>query len=442
MSAPADMTAGATGGPTHLTPRTRNDAADRSWATPATATAGESAPREEAGHPGAPEAPFPVWGLLALFTAAFSAVMTELLPAGLLPRMSADLGVPQSRVGYLVTGYALASFLTAVPVTAALRGLRRRPVLVGALAGFAVCNAVTALSSAYALTFAARMLAGVMGGTMWAMLAGYAARMVPARRRGRAIAVVLAGITVALSLGVPAGTAAAAAFGWRAGFAGLAALPMLLIAWVAAKVPDFPGERATGAAPHRVAAVPGVRAVLAVTLVLLPAHQAMYTYVAPFAARAGVGDAGLVLLVFGVATVAGIWVVGALVDRFLRPALLASLALVAAAMLVLGLAGRTPLVVLVAVAVWGAAFGGAPTLLQTALVDASGPANADVATSLQTTVYNAGIAAGSLAGGVVLEGAGAGALPWTALPLLLAALVIVAAGRRHAFPARRPAHWP
>ncbi|MFD9218989.1 hypothetical protein ACFWDI_02885 [Streptomyces sp. NPDC060064] len=90
---------------------------------------------------------------------------------------------------------------------------------------------------------------------------------------------------------------------------------------------------------------------------------------------------------------------------------------------------------------WGAAFGGAPTLLQTALVDISHPANADVATSLQATVHNVGIVAGSPAGGVVLEssGAGAGALPWTALPLVAAALATVSAVRGHAFPAtRRP----
>jgi predicted MFS family arabinose efflux permease len=91
------------------------------------------------------------------------------------------------------------------------------------------------------------------------------------------------------------------------------------------------------------------------------------------------------------------------------------------------------------VALWGAAFGGAPTLLQTALVDASGPASADVATALQTTVYNVGIAAGSLAGGVVLDGTGAAALPWVTLAFTVAALVTVALARRHAFPRERPA---
>jgi predicted MFS family arabinose efflux permease len=92
-------------------------------------------------------------------------------------------------------------------------------------------------------------------------------------------------------------------------------------------------------------------------------------------------------------------------------------------------------VLLGSVAVWGVAFGGAPTLIQTALVNASGPEHADVATSLQTTVYNAGIAGGSFTGGLALSGWGAGALPWTALPLIAGALVTVLLGSRYAFPA-------
>ncbi|MFE4172274.1 MFS transporter [Streptomyces sp. NPDC056909] len=388
------------------------------------------------GHPG-----LPLWGLLALFTAAFTAVMTELLPAGLLPDMSRSLGVSESRVGFLVTGYAAASFLAAIPLTAVLRGLRRRPVLMGTLAGFALCNAVTALSSDYALTFGARLMAGVMGGTLWAMLAGYAARMVPAERRGRAIAIVLAGITVALSFGIPADTALARLLGWRAAFGTVAMAAVVLVAWVAWRVPDFPGEPASERFPlWRIAAMPGIRTVLAITLLLLLGHQAMYTYMAPFTERSGLGSgrAGLVLFVFGLATVGGIWLVGVLIDRHPRPTLLGALALIAAAMLALGLFGRDPVVLLAAVAAWGVAFGGAPTLLQTALVRISGPGRADVATSMQTTVYNAGIAAGSLAGGVVLEsaGTGAGALPWTTLPLIAVALATVTAARRHAFPAR------
>ncbi|WP_093906155.1 MFS transporter [Streptomyces sp. cf386] len=377
-------------------------------------------------------------GLLALSAAAFTAVLTELLPAGLLPLMAPALGVSEAQVGFLVTGYAVASFAGAIPLTVLLRGLPRRPVLIGTLLGFAAANAVVALSSSYGLTFAARLVAGLTGGALWAMLVGYAARMVPAERRGRAIAIVLAGITLALSLGVPAGTALAEALGWRTAFGALAGLAVLLVGWVRWRVPGFPGEPPGARLPlGRVALLPGIPVVLSVTLLLLLGHQVMYTYVAPFAAHAGFGRTGLVLLVFGAATVAGIWLTGVLVDRRPRPTLLGALALCAAVMLVLGSFADSPAVLLTCVALWGVAFGGAPTLIQTALVDASGPAHADVATSLQTTVYNAGIAAGSLTGGVALEHLGAGALPWTSLPLIAGAFVTVALGRRHAFPAVR-----
>ena len=153
---------------------------------------------------------------------------------------------------------------------------------------------------------------------------------------------------------------------------------------------------------------------------------------APFAP----GRTSLVLLVFGGATVAGIWITGIVADSHLRPALLTSLTLIAVAMLILGVAARATAALLAAAALWGMAFGGAPTLLQTALVDASGPARADVATALQTTVYNVGIAAGSLAGGLVLGGAGAAALPWVTLAFTAAALGTAATGRAAApFPA-------
>src|ERR1700704_4883793 len=106
---------------------------------------------------------FPWAGLLALATAAFTDVTTDLLPAGLLPQLSSGLHVPEARAGLLVSAFAVASALAAIPVTAALRGLPRRPVLQAVLGGFALLDAVTAISPWYPLTFAARLLAGGMG---------------------------------------------------------------------------------------------------------------------------------------------------------------------------------------------------------------------------------------------------------------------------------------
>lgn len=359
---------------------------------------------------------FPLFGLLALATAAFTDVVTDLLPAGLLPQMSASLHVSDARIGLLVSAFAIASAVAAIPVTAVLRGLPRRAVLIGALAGFALCNAATAVSPSYLLTLVIRLVAGVMGGTLWSMLAGYAARMVPAERRGRALAIVLGGITVALCLGIPAGTALAAAAGWRVCFGLLAGLALVVAVWARWKLPWLPGSADDSrVAVRSVMFLPGIRAVLAVTVLLLTGHQVLYTYIAPYLRSAGLGRVSLVLLVFGMATIAGVWLAGVGADQHLRSGLLLALAAVVIAMA--GLEVHIPVVLLGGVVLWGAAYGAAPTLLQMALIGASGPANADVATAMQTTVYNVGIAAGSL---------------------VAAALAVVLGARWHAFPGRAP----
>jgi predicted MFS family arabinose efflux permease len=375
--------------------------------------------------------PLPWAGLLALAAAAFIDVVTDLAPAGMLPGMSASLGAPRGDIGLLVSGYAAASALGAIPLTALTRGLPRRPVLCSVLTGFAILNAITAVSPGYLLALACRLLAGVLGGVLWAMLAPAAARLAPAGRRGRAVAIVLAGITVALALGIPAAAALAAQLGWRTVFGLLAVLAAIDAAWVRAAVPRRPGEIAARRPPlARVTARPGVRSMLTVTLLLLSGHQALYTYLALFARRSGIPEAAIVLFVFGLFTLGGVTAAGILADRHLRPALLGALSLLAAVFLTLGCAAGLAVATYVAVACWGLAFGAAPALIQIALINAAGPAGSDVATALQTTVYNIGIATGSLAGGLALDYSGAGTLPWVALPLVVSALLVAFGARR------------
>src|SRR5689334_6473626 len=155
--------------------------------------------------------------LLALTTAAFVTVLTEALPAGVLPGMSAGLGVGESAAGPAVTVYARGPALTAIPLAAATATWSRKRLLLAGVAGFAVANTVTALSASYPLTMIARFVAGVAAGVVWALLAGYARRLAPGNQ-GRAIAIVMAGIPLALSLGIPAGTFLGGLLGWRSAF--------------------------------------------------------------------------------------------------------------------------------------------------------------------------------------------------------------------------------
>ncbi len=381
----------------------------------------------------------PVAGLLALAMTGFICIVTETLPAGLLPQIGAGLGVTPSLAGQMVTAYALGSLLAAIPLTIATRGWRRRSVLLLAIGGFLVFNCATALSSNYWLTMAARFFAGVAAGLAWSLVAGYARRMVAPHQQGRALALAMAGTPVALSLGVPLGTMLGAAVGWRAAFWIMSALTLALAGWVLASVPDYPGQAAHERMPlRRVFTTPGVRPVMAVVIAWMLAHNILYTYIAPFVAPAGLaGQVDLVLLTFGVAALAGIWITGRVVDRFLRGAVLASLGGFAATALLFGFTSHSPVAIYLGVAIWGLTFGGAATLLQTALADAAG-SGADVAMSMNVVAWNSAIAGGGIAGGMLLEGWGVGSFPWAVLILALVALLVAWSARAHAFrPGRR-----
>lgn len=380
----------------------------------------------------------PVASLLALATAAFITILTEALPAGLLPQMAQGLAVSEAWVGQTVTIYAVGSLVAAIPLTAATQGVRRRLLLLSAIAGFVVANTITAFSGSYVLTMAARFLAGVSAGLLWALLAGYAARMVPEYQKGRAIAIAMVGTPLALSLGVPAGTFLGNLLGWRMCFGMMSGLALILMLWVRIQVPDFAGQSADKRLSlGQVFTVAGVRSVLCVVLAFVLAHNILYTYIASFLAAVGmVAQTGLVLLVFGVASLLGIWMIGVLIDRYLRALTLACSALFCVSVLALGVAGEGHAVVYAAVSVWGLAFGGAATLFQTAIVRTAGE-GADVAQSMLVTVWNMAIAGGGIIGGVLLEYFGVVAFSPVLLVLLLIALAVVWSARQHGFPVAR-----
>lgn len=392
----------------------------------------------------APSDRLPVGALLALAMTGFICIVTETLPAGLLPLISDGLAISPSMAGQMVTAYALGSVLAVIPMTIATRGWRRRNVLLLTIAGFLLFNSITALSSHYGVTLVARFFAGVAAGLAWSLLAGYARRMVAPQQQGRALALAMVGTPIALSLGVPLGTWLGGLLGWRTTFGLMSGVSLVLIGWVLVKVPDFAPQPAhQRLSLRKVLTTPGVRPVLAVVISWMLAHNILYTYIAPFVAPAGLAErVDLVLLVFGIAALVGIWVTARLVEPLLRNTVLVSLAAFAAVSVLLGLLGNVPQVIYLGVAVWGLSFGGAATLLQTALADAAGD-GADVALSLNVVAWNSAIAGSGVVGGVLLDTWGVAAFAWAMLLLVGVAFAITWAASAHGFrPGARGAGKP
>ncbi|QTF08414.1 MFS transporter [Brenneria izadpanahii] len=366
----------------------------------------------------------PLPGLFALAMAAFLTLLTEILPVGLLSAIAQSLDTSESLAGQFITAYALGALIAAIPVTVLTQGMRRRPLLLTAIFGFAVVNFITATSASYTISLIARFFAGVFGGVVWSLLAGYAVRMSPSHLSGRAIAISGAGATIALVLGVPLGSLLGQAIGWQGAFGLMTALALALIAWIVAVVPDFPGQ--TKEQRQRLVSVflrIGIRTVLFVVFTFIIAHNILYIYIEPLLIPSGLSaNVDIVLFVFGSGAIIGLWCVGALVDRRLQRLAVASIAVFALASLLLGLWGDLPQVVYPSVLVWGLAFGGFATITQTALSCFAG-ASVDVAQSFYTTGWNTAVAGGGIVGGILLGRTGSASFAWAAIGILLASLL-------------------
>ncbi|MEV0459835.1 MFS transporter [Catellatospora methionotrophica] len=385
--------------------------------------------------------PWPLAGLLLVAAGTFLSVTTEMLPMGLLSSIARDLDVSEPTVGLLVTGYALMVALFAAPMGRLTARFRRRGLLVATLIAYAASNVIMALSTAYPLATAARLLGGLSHGAFWAICAGYVARMVTADRVGRAVTLVFAGGTVAIMLGVPAGTALGLAIGWRAAFAVLAGVALLLALVGRRLLPDFPGEEpGTGLSLLRVLRTPSVAIVVITTAVTMLGYFAFYTYISPFLQSAGLSEQALslALLGYGAAGAVGLLAAGLLVDKRPRFAMLAGTTLLTVALIVLAFAGHSPALAVAAAALAGLALNALATLVQAAILRAAPAGAADTAAALNASAFNVGIGGGALVGGIVLAGWGPSALPIVAALLTCAGVCGVAYGRREGFPATVP----
>ncbi|TFD83492.1 MFS transporter, partial [Cryobacterium fucosi] len=192
-----------------------------------------SDPSDGRGRPGQTPGPFPWVGLIALAAAVFLSVTSEMLPTGLLPDMSRALGVSEAQVGLLVSWFAFTVVLTSTSLAHLTRRLPRHGLIVLVLVVLAVSNVLTAIAPNYAFMVGGRILGGMAHGLFWAVVGAYAAHLVPREQIGRAVAITVAGGTLAFVFGVPLATAAGHLLGWRLSFVALAGLMLVgaVVVW-------------------------------------------------------------------------------------------------------------------------------------------------------------------------------------------------------------------
>ena len=381
---------------------------------------------------------------VALFVLAFGAFgigAAEFVALGLLPELAEGL-LPEvyaesperaiAQAGSMATAYALGVVVGAPTLGLVVGRWPRRHVLVALLATGALATLTSAMLQQFEFVLVARFLSAVPHGAYFGVASLMAASLLGPGKRGRGIALVLSGLTLATLIGVPVLTWVGHTAGWRVAFAAIGALFILALIGAAALLPSQPGNSASGlGSQFRVFRRGAVWFTLATGSIGFGGFFAVYTFIAPLVTDVASADARwvpLALVALGAGMLIGNILGGWLSDLSIRLALLGGFAsLVVALVLLALLSGCLTGVIFGAFLVGMTAMSLSPSL-QARLQDVMRESPA-LAGALNQSAINLGNGLGAFIGGAVIT-AGLGYLApvWAGVILAVLGIALGAIG--------------
>ncbi|MFI7636719.1 MFS transporter [Nonomuraea sp. NPDC049400] len=344
--------------------------------------------------------------VISLMLGIFAIVTSEILPIGLLTAIGTDFGISDGTTGLTMALPGIVAAVAAPAVTLTTARLDRRVMLCVLMAVLAVADVLAAVATSYWVMLASRVLVGLTIGGFWSIGAGLAGRLVPPRAVGAATAVIFSAVPLGSVLGVPAGTFIGQLTGWRTAFLVLAALALLVLLALLMLLPRLPAHQVTS--PRVLLDLlrsRGGKIALLATFLIVLAHFGTYTYVTPFLQDVtGLHPAAVsaVLLMYGIAGIAGNFLAGKATATRLRGAFVTCGGLIAATTLLLPSAGGTTAGAVVLLIVWGLAYGAVPVCSQASFITAA-PHAPEAATVVFTSSFQATFALGAFLGGRVVD---------------------------------------
>ena len=356
---------------------------------------------------------------------AFGIITTEFGVIGILPALAKEFSISIDTAGWLLSAFALTVALTGPFTTALTARINRKTILAMVLAVFVVSNILSAFAPSFTFMMIARILPAFLHPVFWAVAASVAAREAGPKDAPKAVATVMAGLSIATVLGVPLTTYMADLFNWQASFYLAAFINLIAFAGMILLVPSMPvsKERSSNVSDS-ILRSPFLWIKLSTTLVMLAGMFATYSYLAEFLSKItqmSGAEISIMLLVFGGAGIAGNWAMGIWLSRnVMLTTRVFLLSLVLTHILAFQVGGYfVPMVIILSI--WGFIHTGgflAANIHLTAYVPQQ---SLELVNSLLPSFYNAGITVGSLMGGYVIAHYGTKQVIWMAVPLLLLA---------------------
>lgn len=347
--------------------------------------------------------------LAGLAFAAFIMNTSEFMPIGLLVDIASEFSLTESQAGMMVSIYAWGVALLSIPLMVFASRFELKRLMLGVIALFAAGQVFSAVAPTFELLVCARLLVAASHAVFWSIASPIAVRVVGERFGEVAIGTIATGSAIAMVCGLPLGRAVGLLVGWRMTFACVAVAAAAAFAFLCVAMPRLAvGERFSARQLPELFRMPALRGIYIVTALFATAHFTGYSYIEPFLQQvAGFSDGMITfaLVLFGAAGVVGSMVFSRTYRAtrfwFMRAAVLG----VAASLALLLASSAGPAAVLVVCAVWGACYTAYNVAFQAEVISNS-PASAQaVAMSAYSGIFNVGIGAGTLVGGVVTSAA-------------------------------------
>ncbi len=362
--------------------------------------------------------------LLAI--SAFVIVTTEFIIVGLLPGLARDLGISVSSAGWLVTLFAFTVMLFGPLLTGLVSHFDRKRLFVVLLLVFAAANGLAAAAPNIWVLSVARFILAVALPVFWGTASETAGQIAGPDRSAKAVANVYMGIAGAMVFGIPLGTLAGDAFGWRGTFGALAALSLVMAGLLAVTMPKTAkADRVELSAQYRILKDRSFVGNLVLSVLVFTAMFTSYTYLADFlehAAGIAPGAVGWWLMGFGIVGLGGNWLGGHMVGRDPVKATAVALVVFAVGTAATALFPGNRGMLIVALAVWGIANTAVYPICQVRVMRAASHAKA-LAGTLNVSMANAGIGLGAIIGGAAIPIVGVANIGYVAAAVAILAVI-------------------
>ncbi|MTH55293.1 MFS transporter [Bacillus mangrovi] len=368
--------------------------------------------------------------LISLAISAFAIGTTEFVIVGLLQTVASDLSIPVTKAGTLISGYA-AAIAIGTPIVAAMTSrLPKKGLLLILLVLFIAGNVISAISGSYSLLLVSRIITAVAHGVFFAIAATVASEMVPKNRQAQAISIMFTGLTVATILGVPFGTLIGQEFGWRATFLAVAVLGIigLISNWLTLDRTEANTSKLTISDIGRLIGNPRIILALLMTALGFGGTFALFTYLTPILETvSGISPENIfwMLLIYGAATAAGNLIGGKIANRHPVKALRwVFFFQLIALLLQMVLLKNSAYLSMIPLGLFAFMMSPGVQAYIVSLAEKLVPSAKDLASALNISGFNIGIAAGSALGGLAVDYMNLLDTAWIGAAMVLAALIL------------------